>query len=230
MALDASVPQEPDEVLGVLRAHGVGRALTTHSWSEEYDPSEGNARMADLSRSHAEFEPCAVLVPEFAGDDLPARLVAWGARAVRLRPGKHSFSLTPAVSDEVLGQLAEMRVPVFLCLDETNWAALDGVLTRHPSLRLMLECVGYRHARSLFPMLGRYEGLHVSTASLVGHRAIEALAERFGSDRLLFGTGFPDSTPGPAVTRLLLAEIPDESKAAIGAANLERLLSEAALP
>jgi len=226
MALESTTPQEPAEVLEALQAHGVTCALVTHSWAEEYDTGEGTARMAEVAREHPELMTCAVLVPELAGVDLPNRMAAWGARAVRLRPDKHSFCLAPTVCDGLLAQLEEMAIPVLLALAETGWEELDRVLARHPGLRLVLEGVGYRHARSLHPMLERHAGLRVSTASLVGHRALETVVADFGPDRLLFGTGFPETTPGPAVVRLLMAELDAEAKRAIGSANLLRLLGE----
>jgi predicted TIM-barrel fold metal-dependent hydrolase len=45
-----------------------------------------------------------------------------------------------------------------------------------------------------------------------------------GPDRVLFGTGYPETEPMAAVTQLMYADITESDRAAIGAGNLHRLL------
>ncbi len=54
---------------------------------------------------------------------------------------------------------------------------------------------------------------------------IEALVADYGPQRILFGSGFPESYMGGMMLALRHAQIPDAAKQAIAAGNLERLLS-----
>ncbi len=108
-------------------------------------------------------------------------------------------------------------------LEEIGWEALDRLLERHRDLPVVLGGVGYRDDRTLYPLLARYASLHIETSRYVGHRALEALANRFSASRMLFGTRLPHSAPGPAITRLLRADLGEDEKRAIGCGNLERL-------
>jgi hypothetical protein len=236
-ALDDEFAQQPDEVVGLLASYGIAGALCTHSWAEEHDPLAGNQEMRAVAARHPVFSTCAVILPPgtgempFTGD--PAGLVDYlgsiGARAVRLAPSKHGYSLTPTVCDDLLAALAETAFPVCVGLGEIGWERLDEVLTRHPALRVILERIGYRHGRTVLPMLARHRGLHIETSTYVGHRAIEELVDRYGPWRPVFGTDQPFLDPGAALARILYADLTDEAREAVAGGNLARLLARGEL-
>jgi predicted TIM-barrel fold metal-dependent hydrolase len=60
-------------------------------------------------------------------------------------------------------------------------------------------------------------------ANLTSHGAIRWLTERFGAERLVFGTGAPVRDRAEAVAMLLLSEISASEVAAIGAGNASAL-------
>ncbi len=184
------------------------------------------------------FVPCAVLLPPGSGEmpwsDQPEAILRYlgetKARAVRLAPSRHGYSLTPTVSDGLLAALAETAIPVCIALGEIGWERLDETMARHPGLRVILERVGYRHGRTVLPMLARHRGLTLETSSYVGHRALEEVVARFGAGRLVFGSDHPFLDPGAAMARVLYADLPDEHTEAIAAGNLRRLLERGDLP
>jgi predicted TIM-barrel fold metal-dependent hydrolase len=47
-----------------------------------------------------------------------------------------------------------------------------------------------------------------------------------GAERLLFGSGLPAASPGPAIAALQYAFVADEQRAMIAGENLSRLLEE----
>jgi predicted TIM-barrel fold metal-dependent hydrolase len=53
--------------------------------------------------------------------------------------------------------------------------------------------------------------------------------ERFGNERLLFGTGLPSCDPGGPIARVYYTHGSDADLAAIAHGNLERLLSRVRL-
>jgi hypothetical protein len=237
-ALDDECPQQPDEVAGQLVSYGIAQALTTFSWSEEHDATLGNAEMGAIAARHPAFVPCAVLLPPGTGEmpftDDPAEVLGYldsvGARAARICPARNSYAFVPTVVDGLLGGLAETAVPLCVALEEISWEGLDETLARHPGLRVILERVGYRSDRTLLPLLARHRGLHVEMSSLVGHRVLEEFRARIGPHRLLFASDLPFADPAAAMTRVLYAELDDESREAVAHGNLEMLLGRGDLP
>jgi hypothetical protein len=51
----------------------------------------------------------------------------------------------------------------------------------------------------------------------------------YGAQRLLFGSGFPESYLGGMMLTLRHARIPDKAKEAIASGNLERVIEEGRL-
>ena len=84
--------------------------------------------------------------------------------------------------------------------------------------------------RYLRPLLDRFQNFHLETSGLLVEGLIEEFCVRYGPDRLLFGSGYPDNCRGGALMRLAQAEVADADKAAIAGGNLDRLLNQVRLP
>jgi predicted TIM-barrel fold metal-dependent hydrolase len=103
------------------------------------------------------------------------------------------------------------------------------LLRQAPDLVCVLCDLGdWGSERFYRPLLDRYRGVHVETSVLALHEsAIETVVRDHAAERLLFGTGFPDRSPGAAMLPVVHADISDEAKVAIASGNARRLLAEA---
>lgn len=222
---------------------GVRRALVGHVAAREYHPAVGNAELLEELAGHPRLHPCWAVLPHQTGEmSEPAALVSemrrHGVRAARVFPGVsrgwgHRFSLDRYVSGPLLTALEGAGIPVLVDYllfrrDELDWREIADVCERHPGLKLVLIRAGGRSARNLYPMMDAFPNLHVGTAGYAVHRGLEALCERFGPGRLLFGSGFPYWSLGGAVFQLAHARIPLQAKRQIASGNLRRLLGVAA--
>jgi len=218
----------------MLQAVGIKRALVTSAVARDYDPRAGNERLLEeLSLFHKsdapELAPCFVVLPpdtgEFPGGDALLRYLAEaGAQAVRVYPVSHNYGVGGRWTDSLFGPLAEAGVPVLVDVSQITMPELDGLLARHPLLALVLCRPGYRLHRWLWPLLAAHRGLYLETSLWQAHWGIESVVERFGAQRLVFGTGMPDAAPGGAVSMITYAQIADEAKAAIAGQTLAALL------
>ena len=69
-----------------------------------------------------------------------------------------------------------------------------------------------------------HDNLHLEFSGYQINRGVERYTAEFGDERLLFGTGGYEKSPGAARTYIDYAQIPAESKSRIAGGNLRRLL------
>jgi len=223
-------PTEFTTKQGLLREMdrcGIARALVYHAESLELSPSLGNERLLKEIAGEDRLAPCWMVLPPHTGEmtvpDVDA-MIAAGVQAVRLAPVTHKFPLNEAASASLLAALAARRVPLLLSLEESSWAEIDGLASRHAALPLIVLDVGYRCDRNLYPLLSKHKGLRVETATYTVHRGLEEVCAHFGPERLVFGTGMPQRDPGGAMAAVTYAEVGNSSRQMIAGGNLQGLL------
>jgi len=213
------------DLLAAMDRLGIARALVRHTLGAGYDPAEGNARLTVETAANARLVPCLAAAPDALRPESAAAAVA-GARAVCLYPAAHTYPPEPWILGPHLGPLAERRVPVLIELSQCPWDSLERLCAAHPTLRVVLLAPGYRALRPLSALLDRHPHLYVELSNLVVFGGIEALAARFGVERLLFGTGQPRTDGAGIIAALSYSALDGAAVDAISAGNLDRLLAE----
>ncbi len=226
-------PATVEELLKVMDDFEIAEALVYSSLSKEYHPADGNRilldEIADVGRLHAMW----VVMPSHTGEfpseeELVAEMLSKNVRAARVFPGpdRHNFSLKQWCSGKLLRALQNKAVPLFIDLDDFQWDTVHELCDGYPKLPLVLTNVGYRSDRFLYPLLEKFDNLHVELSNYCAHGAIATLAERFGAQQLLFGTRLPYFTPAATVAMLNYADIKEADKRLIGGENLRNLLKK----
>jgi len=198
------------------------------------DVPASNAVLYAARDEHPSLIPCPVVVPSRGGSLPPehaqvAAHVAQGCGAVSIRPAKDYWDLAPWVCHRLFDALQERNMPVFCLASDVSLVQVGDLAGRFPSLPIIVAGVHYRQQRILLPLLETFPGVHLSLGNCYTvHRGIEELVAKIGPERLLFGTGFPESEPMTAITQLMYADLTDDDRRLIGAANLRRLISEVA--
>jgi predicted TIM-barrel fold metal-dependent hydrolase len=175
--------------------------------------------------------PCVTLLPPDTEEvpppaaHLPA-LIRQGVRGARLYPKSHNFNLAEWCAGGLLAAMERHRLPLSIDLAETSWPELHDVCAAHPDLPAIVTRVNYRHERVLYPLLRLHPRLYVEISYFQGHRGIEEVVDRFGPERLLFGSGLPFFTPGAPVVMVVRADVGDAARRAIAGGNLRRLMEE----
>lgn len=216
---------EAPQLIEEMDRFAIQRALVSHFAGLEYDAVEGNrALQRDMN---ARFTPAWTVSSERASLD---DILAQNARAVRIWPGPlhFNFSSRPWCSGPLFEHLQDNRVLALISRPEIEWNDFALLLESFPRLRVLLLDIGYRSDRYLFPLLERFSGLHFDSSSYVGHRQLEWYLDRFGPERIVFGSRMPLFTPGAALAVLGTARVPDSVRLAVAGGNLRRLLGESA--
>ncbi len=231
---DRLVYETVDGLLSEMARLGIGRALVSHTLAQSYDPLYGNRVLMSEIAGCEQLFPCWTLLPLSCSemgtlDELLAEMSLAGVRAVRFYPRAHTFSLDDWQCGDLLSALAERRYVVLLDLDQIDGAGIDAVCRAYPALSWVLTKTGYRQFRPLFALMRRHSNLYCDLSLLSLYLGVEEILARFGSDRLLFGTGLPRCDPGGPIARLFYTDAPQTEIAAMAYGNVERLLARVQL-
>lgn len=212
--------------LGITRTL-VRRAPEIHGSSDQL---HANELIYAACEANSGLLPCPIVVPN-SGYDLPDETaqvddaIDHGAGAACIRCGQDSWFIADWISDPLFAALSERALPVYVGSDVLGQRDLAALAERFPGLPLVYAEIGYRENRTLLALLERFSNVYVSIGNPFNvHMGIEQLVERVGADRILFGTGFPESEQAAAVTYLAYADVSDEEKQLIGSGNMQRLI------
>lgn len=215
---------EAPALLKEMERYFIRAAVAMHGTGAEYDAAVGNESLAGVS-SPKLISAWTPLPDQESIEQLARR----NPQAVRLMPrnANHNFPVTPWGAGELLEYLQARQVVALIAREDIEWEALVKVLESFPRLTMVLLDVGYRADRYLFPLLKRFPKLYFDSATYLAHRQLEAFIERFGPDRLLFGSRLPFFTPAASLGVLSSSRVSDAARLAVAGGNLRRLLAAA---
>jgi predicted TIM-barrel fold metal-dependent hydrolase len=229
------------ELLLTMDARGIERAAVSSLNSVFYlNPQDGNDQLASWVEPHRDrLIPFAVLKPGFAGwqEDLAVCLDDHEMRGVVLYPNYHRFDLDhPELShlmeeaesgslpvcvqaglEDVRRQFDRERVP------DVDPVSIGAFARKYPGVTVLALGLKFGQPEQVGDPLPDNFYFDISNYETMGD--IEWAVEKFGPDRILFGTGFPLFDPLANVNKLRLADIDDSTREAIGAENARRMLA-----
>lgn len=223
----------PAELIAEMDWYGIERALVYHANQRFSSPTTYNPIITDELSGQPRLEATWAILPSQTGElPLPAELFismkAAGIRALRAFPDEQRYNLDSLTFGELCAALVERRVPLFV---RWNCLAIGVLLKDCPNLTVVAVNQGpHSFERYLRPLLDRFPNFHLETSGLLVEGLLEEFCARYGSQRLLFGSGYPDNCGGGALLCLTQARISDADKAAIAGGNLDRLLNKVELP
>ena len=221
-----------DELLAEMDWCGIDRALAYHAGMRFDSPLVWNPQLSEdvrgLPRLHATWTILPAQTGEFpAADAVLQAMRTHGVRALRAFPDENRYRLDRRTFGALFEMMVAHRIPLLV---KQNILAIGDLLAECPGLIVVAMNVGpHSLERFLRPLLDDFPTLHVETSHYMVDGLIEEFVERYGPERLLFGSGFPDICSGAALLRLAQADIPAEARAAIAGGNLDRMLAEVAL-
>ena len=244
---DIETPYETEDLLAEMEWCGIHGALVAHWTAREYDPMYGNRMlMRELKKSPRLHGAWAVMpshtreIP--APRDLVQEMFDNGIRAAKMYPRAHRYPFNVDFCGGLLEELQERDVLLIVegghmynpdILEPSNQvllSELDRVLSAYPELKVLLQASRWEATRYLHWLMTKHKNLHLELSNHQGNRAMEVFVDWFGAERILFGTGALDKSPGAGKAFVDYAVLDDDVKAKIAAGNLARLLKLEELP
>jgi len=227
--------ETPPELLEEMDYCGVQEALVRHAAQRDDSPLVGNRLLSEETRGFHRLHATWAVLPPQTGEQggVDAFLEAMKQHRVQALwafPAEHRFLMTRTTLGGLYDALVEKHIPLFLSMTEScggisGWMLVEQVLATAPELTLVATDHGsWGDDRFFRPLLEAYGNLYVDTSRYELDGGLAALCRRYGPERLLFGTGYPQMSMGGPILTLASADVPQEDKAAIAGGNLRRIL------
>jgi predicted TIM-barrel fold metal-dependent hydrolase len=236
----------PEELLAEMDWCGVDEALVTCAAQRADSPLVGNELVVAETKGHSRLHPAWVILPPQTGElgeSVDAFLAAMrraGVKALWAFPARNKYLLSATTFGPLLEALIERSIPLFLPLTEAvpglsghaayhfGWQLIDTLLAQFPRLTLVAaEQHVWGEDRYFRPLVERYRNFYLDISTYEQGRGLEDFCRKYGPERLLFGTHYPEVPMGGPVLNVLNADIPEADKELIAGGNLARLLQEA---
>lgn len=221
------------DILTEMDFCGVERALVWHIAQLDGSPQTGNDLLERAIQQYPRLLGCWTILPNQTHEFPPFESfldMMRQARVMALRafPNDHHFLLNEVAMGAWLAPMVAHRVPLFLSVERgANWQIVYDLMAEFPDLVCVICDHGcWGEDRRFRPLIERYPHVYVDTAQYLLDGGVEAFVKDYGSERMLFGSGFPASYLGGMMMVIQHARISDEDKNAIAGKNLERMLSE----
>ena len=220
---------------GLIRYLDGYRIESAVTWNGAADrhPEAGNAEMLAISaRSGGRLLPCMLLEPALDSLGLPgegdviARLRQSAPAAVRVVNGADpKLWLDKFYAQDILRPLNETRMPLIISGDygPDLLHALPEMAEAFPDVPLILLRHGLNQFRTIQPLLKYTKSVYFDMSTMLDAGGIEEIVRKFGSERLLFGSGLPQFVPSGALGLLMYTDISEADRENIAHANFERL-------
>ena len=162
-------------------------------------------------------------------DEFFRRMKANRIGAVTLLPFDHRYVPCRMTLGRFMDAAAERKIPVLLNGFAGKWPELYRFMEEFPRNVFIYQeaCGKWGSDRNIRPLLENFEHFHFETAGYWVPEGIRDLAEKYGADRILYGSGFPRYNQGNGMLQLRQSGLPPASVELIAGKNLERILKGA---
>ena len=161
------------------------------------------------------------------------RMMNAGMKGIKLHPDMQHFSLADAGAERLF-EACEGICPMMLHTGgrryhNSNPSLIPGILEKHPRLQLICAHFGgyseWDEAVRWLPETNVYVDTS-STLFAVGKERVAELIDRFGEDRILFGTDFPMWNAQPEIEALMSMGLSETALEKIFSANIQKLIGD----
>ena len=159
-------------------------------------------------------------------DEFFRRMKANRIGAVTLLPFDHRYVPCRMTLGRFMDAAAERKIPVLLNGFAGKWPELYRFMEEFPRNVFIYQeaCGKWGSDRNIRPLLENFEHFHFETAGYWVPEGIRDLAEKYGADRILYGSGFPRYDQGSSMLQLKQSGLDEAAIALIAGKNFENML------
>lgn len=221
-----------DHLLDDMDFYGIGGALVRHEQGSYYDASYTNRKLMHEIREHRDrLFPCWSVMPHQTGefcapDELLREMRGDGVKAIFLRPTSNVYP----IHEDVLRPLADTLNPVRILILTTLRELGHSYDMAVRFCRIFHNCpviigeASWDDWRLMTAIMDACPNVRMEFHAFQANRAVEAFTERYGVERILFGSGLLPYSAGGARGYIDWSLLDDESVARYAGGNLSKLI------
>jgi len=229
-----------NKIKRILEDNDISNLIVTNNISLVYDWDFGNRKLinSNLTSQKSNLYYCYILTPEvYFTYDLNKYLnkaYLDNVRLLRFFPKQQLFYINDYYMKKIFKLLSYKKFPIMLDLKELDVTgnkyfdinSLEELLNKNKNLPVILEtslkqCM---FNRFYFPLLEKYKNLYLEISGMLLIDQIEGYVEKFGSERLIFGTNYPNLAVEISPNRIILSEMDKTDKENIAFNNINNIL------
>jgi len=219
-----------DEV-GLIREMDSYRitSAVTYSSIALSNPKDGNKHIKSIADdSNDRIRACYILDSNIGtsemseASELMKQLKEEKPSAVKLYPNRNKFYLDSFYCGELLEILDELNMPVILDSDQiSSFKELPQLAKQYPNIKFVILRYGFRESRTVVPLIKKLDNVYFDISIMIDTGLIEEIVNKYGSDKLLYGSGLPFYVPTGSLAMVVYSRIKDNDKEKILAGNWE---------
>jgi predicted TIM-barrel fold metal-dependent hydrolase len=222
------------EIIKLMNKFHIDRACVSSLKATQDNTTAGNLELKhEIAPFLDRFIPFCVINPreKTAIQEMRKHVEDYCWKGVKLHPLNHRYPANCYSARKIVREAADLGVPVLVhsSIDHPNSHPLTvGKLAGAiPEATIIMGYMG-GHLGELDALEAAEEFANIildTTTSSMRHGLIAEAVDRFGAERLVFGTGMPVYYPGPQIVRITCADITDKQKKMILGENIARILN-----
>jgi len=220
---DDEIKKEIKIISNHLQDNNISELIITNKLSYGYDWDVGNNKLMEskLIDRIENLHYCYVLTPDawytYDFNQYLGKAFKDGVRLFRLFPRRQLFYINDYYMKNIYKVLSEKKFPIMLDLKELDITGnkyfdidvLEHILEENEDMPLILEttlkqCMFNRY---YFPLLERYNNIYLEISGMYLIDQIEGIVDKYGSERLIFGTNYPNLPAEVNNVRMALSEL-----------------------
>lgn len=224
-----------DDVLRVMDEAGIDRAVACPARPRYYHLGPANDALAAQVAGHDQLIGFARVDPNLGEDaarEARRALGDLGLAGLFLHPWEETFRVSAPPVDGVVEAAQAAGVPVLIAAGYpwlSEGLQIGELASRFPDVNFIATNGGQLNISGLGQTdielaMARCQNLYLQTAGVYREDFLENVVERFGSDRLLFASGFPVYDPRLEVQRPRSMHVDQATSDAVLGDNATRLL------
>lgn len=222
----SSLYVDTNHLVEITNDFNLGKLLIYHKHAVEQSAVEGNRRLLEVTADCPKFIPQFVINPfEEDLEWIRSRIKMNQVKSVRLFPKKHRYPFSMWAIDNILDWASNRNISIWIPIDEVELDKLYTIGSNYPNIWFVLTEVHYTNFIETITILRNLPNMMLLLSHFDVGDGITKLVDEFGSDKLIYGSGYPDLAMGPYYYYLKNSDLNHCALNSILHENLEKLLA-----
>ena len=223
------MPKDKDTIIEIMKKVNIKKAIPTHTSQKFLGAKAGNEILVSEIENDDMFIPLVTVLPNSSGEfinleKLDEFVVKNSIKFANMFPKTHGFSPAEWQMGDTYSYLEKKGIPLLISISEVTADEMYGILSNHKSLKVICKDTSYTNDMRIMRLMELFENFYLETGTYHTCDGISYITEKFGAQRLIFGSNLPSSDPGAAIAKVACADISLEDKIKIAHKNLEKLI------